>query len=290
MKTLRNFTKLKEFLTLTETAQRISLMFSKQLITIADVLQLALDGHLQLSINLVNGSTASRCARIDYSDPNLEFDYYPGRKVGDPPRKVPRGGRIFRHGGELYQAKAEITLLEKTIWDLPMIGNERVDVQNMVAEHTGGVEVEYSCTSGGTFLASPSGDLFQVQRSIIPAEKYEFDPKTPWNAFQNYTALGVLLPELGEFVVRRTALEFFEQNLEEPEGLSIDRPLLARERRALLTTLAVVCEYAKLDIKSSTKTALLILNQADMMGVQLGKTTVENYLKDIPEALGTRAR
>jgi len=69
-----------------------------------------------------------------------------------------------------------------------------------------------------------------------------------------------------------------------------EKPLAKRERDTLLTIIAVLCNESKLDFSKAAKTASLIQGMADLMKVTLGETTIENHLKKIPDALGTRTR
>lgn len=50
---------LKKWLTVTDAARRLSIAFSEE-VTEADVLRLALDGHLRLSVHFVNHANARR--------------------------------------------------------------------------------------------------------------------------------------------------------------------------------------------------------------------------------------
>lgn len=69
-----------------------------------------------------------------------------------------------------------------------------------------------------------------------------------------------------------------------------DRPLLTRERDTLLSTIAVLCQEAKIDYAKPSKAAGLIQSTAAMMGVSIGETTLKNHLKRIPDALATRMK
>jgi hypothetical protein len=70
----------------------------------------------------------------------------------------------------------------------------------------------------------------------------------------------------------------------------IDEPLSAKERGSLLVMIAVLCKEAKLEYKTPSKTAKLILDMAYEMGVSIGETTIENNLKKIPDALERRMK
>ena len=92
-------------------------------------------------------------------------------------------------------------------------------------------------------------------------------------------------------VVMKDELARFEalHNKDAPQ-MQIERPLATTERNILLTIIAALCKDAGYDITKHAKTAGLIQNTAATMRVSIGETTIENHLKKIPDALGTRTR
>lgn len=62
------------------------------------------------------------------------------------------------------------------------------------------------------------------------------------------------------------------------------------ERNTLLTIIAVLCKEAKLDYTKHAKSAGLIMNMAATLDISIGETTIEGYLKKIPNALATRMK
>jgi phage tail sheath protein FI len=58
----------------------------------------------------------------------------------------------------------------------------------------------------------------------------------------------------------------------------------------LLCIIGALCKEAKLDYSKPAKTAALIQSTAARMGVSLGETTIEGYLKKIPDALSARGK
>jgi hypothetical protein len=59
---MRRLFELKSWLTVTEAARHLAIVFGEP-VTHADVLRLALDRHLQLSVDLVNHASA-RCGKV----------------------------------------------------------------------------------------------------------------------------------------------------------------------------------------------------------------------------------
>ena len=68
------------------------------------------------------------------------------------------------------------------------------------------------------------------------------------------------------------------------------RPLSTSERNTLLTIIGVLCKEAKIDHTKASKAAGLIQHTAASMGVSISETAIENHLKKIPDALGTRTK
>lgn len=127
--------KLKEWLTLTDAAQHLSILFGED-VNAADVLRLALDGHLKLSVHFVNG-TYARCGRVI---PLEEAEIYeiPENLLSGKPKKMVKG--LLVRTGEVLALDETIVTLED-VWDLPMIGGERLDVEREYQTLTNGPDV-----------------------------------------------------------------------------------------------------------------------------------------------------
>ena len=147
--------KLKTWLTLDDAARHLSLMFGET-VSKADVLRLALDGRLTLSINFINGAVA-RCGRLIASD-EVQWTEMPGLKGGTV--RIPDG--VMLNNGSAIRLEDKIVSL-RGIYDLPMMGNERLDVEHLYQQLTDGPEVTLQGLDGPFVVA---GDLYgQVQSS-----------------------------------------------------------------------------------------------------------------------------
>lgn len=69
-----------------------------------------------------------------------------------------------------------------------------------------------------------------------------------------------------------------------------EKPLRTTERNALLSIIAVLCDESGYDTDRAAKTAAVIKTRADLAGIDLGETTIENHLKKIPDAVTRRLR
>ena len=67
-------------------------------------------------------------------------------------------------------------------------------------------------------------------------------------------------------------------------------PLRTRERNVLLSIIAVLCKQAGYDYSRPAKTAGIISGAAELMGVRLSESGIENHLKKIPSALEGRLK
>jgi hypothetical protein len=161
--------KLKEWLTVTETAQHLSNIFGET-VSEADVLRLALDGHLKLSVNFVNYTKAKRGKVVPYED--AEWSEWPPELVDTIPNlpdeakgKPARVLKSLNIDDERYLNLDEKVTTLKGVWDLPMIGNERMDIEHEYQGLTGGPRVTLG-TIGGTFVEEKDNLICQLQESF----------------------------------------------------------------------------------------------------------------------------
>lgn len=148
--------KMKAWLTVDDAAKHLSLMFGET-VSKADVLRLALDGQLTLSVNFINGAEA-RCGPMIRSD-EVQWEEMPGLKGGTV--RVPNG--IMLNDGSAITLEDEVVSL-RGIYDLPMLGNERLDVEHLYQQLTDGPEVTLQGLDGPFVVA---GDLYcQIQESM----------------------------------------------------------------------------------------------------------------------------
>ena len=276
--------KLKQWLTVDDAASHLSIVFGED-VSAADVFRLALDGGLKLSVQLVNGAYGRPCVPVEIGE--IEWKEIPSLD-GKGVVKIAKGGRVWQDEGRLFQVKSDVSSLPDGIWDLPMTGGERIDVEYAYQQLTGGPEVT-AVSLDGVFVESSSGDLFEVQSHYADNEYFNKENlKKPLLQRENFHPAGGL-PYDAVFVVRVDALLELEKTAN-PGPDSADKPLTNRERDTLLTIIGVLCKDAGYDHTRHAKTAGLIQSTAAQMGVSIGETTIEGHLKKIPDALGTRMK
>lgn len=160
---------LKEWLTIADAARHLSTVFREQ-VSEADVLRLALDSHLTLSVNFVNKAIARRCSIVPVHQAHLlPGPILEGRKIleqlGPALVKEPKllVGLYLSDKGVLEVATGLETL--DGVYDLPMIGAEELDVEHEYQRLTGGPEVTLSRLEGA-FVQQDEFTVFQLQESF----------------------------------------------------------------------------------------------------------------------------
>jgi hypothetical protein len=260
---------LKQWVTVAAAARQISLLCDEEA-TESDVLQLALEGHLKLSVNFVNHAKA----RMGKIIPEHEASTYVGLLSQ---HEISSG--INLGDGTVLVLDNQIVTIEGT-WDLFMKGSERLDVEHAYHRLTNGPTVEIQCLDGA-FVTRPDGAICQLQDHF---EDKESDGRSDRRFY--YPAFG--LPPDGVLVVRTQALFEFEQAI---NGVptNIEKPLLATERNTLLVMIAALCKKSNIahqDRTSATEVARLI----DDIGSSVSDETIRKVLKQIPDALARRGK
>ena len=192
--------RLREWLTLPEAAKKLSLSFGED-VTEADVLRLTLDGHLRLSVYFVNHAMA-RCGEVvswDETDWWLmpKFENFPGESMGrrqDEKKVVEAKGhprklraiyddlppdertkfqplmRSLSIDGERFVTLSDNVTTLGGVWDLPMIGAERLDIEHLFQQLTDGPAVTLQNLEGA-FVEGDRGEICQLLESL---EENEF--------------------------------------------------------------------------------------------------------------------
>jgi hypothetical protein len=278
---LKKLLKLKKWLTVAEAASHLSILLGEE-VSEADILRLALDGHLTLSVEFVNGATA-QCGKI-ISLGDAELEEIRGL-VGERVQLIKDG--IHLGGDKVFSYNEGITHLAG-VWDLAMVGAERLDVKHRYHFLTGGPSVE-SISLDGPFVYNKNGTCARIveyhsQEKLSFAGNKLYNPRNNPN---NYHPASQLPPD-AVLVVRTAALQQLEVLVSEPDS-AIQRPLGRRERDSLLVIIAALAKIAKVDIDKPSKAAAEIENQTALMGNRVAARTIENHLNRVREARDSRA-
>jgi hypothetical protein len=250
--------KFKEWLTIPDTARHLSIIFDAE-VAEADVLRLALDGHLTLSVNFVN-SVRATCGPLESREAATQiFDGANNTKL-----EVTRGQEIRK--GEFWQRGGKIVYI-CGVWDLTLLGLERDDVEHRYQCMTGGPYLE-NTTAEGPFLSREDGTMCQLLDVFADSADYS-------------------LPSDGVLVVRTSALRELEARVWEPDKPP-ERPIGQRERTTLLLMIAALAKLARIDVSKPSSAAAAIESQTALMGARVAARTIENHMNRIPEALESR--
>jgi hypothetical protein len=290
--------KLKEWLTLDDAAKHLSIMFGED-VGVADVLRLALDYRLTLSINFVNeayalvGSIkeASEARHVDFpadmaaaSKAKTPGEYQGGWK------KLCMGVRLVG-SSKVIDLEREIVAL-RGVYDLPMIGGERLEVEDRFQQMTGGPAVT-AVSMDGAFVSLGGGQFAQLQdhhdeNPYMDSEKL----KKPWRHEDNFYPGGGL-PDDGVLVVRTGALEeFLESLVEEPTGSDAKADVSTRERSTLLKlVIGMAMEGYKYSPESARNGAVTeIAGDLAKHGLDVSDDTVRKYLREATKTVLTKSR
>ncbi|MHB1609654.1 MAG: hypothetical protein ACYCXX_13680 [Acidiferrobacter thiooxydans] len=309
---------MKQWVTVKDAARHLSIVLDEE-VTEADVLRLVLDGHLTLSVNLVNHATAKRGKVVSLSEAKTITIPALSGEVGKTRDVV----LALRLNEKDYLELDEDVVTLAGIWDLPMIGTERLDVEHKYQILTGGPAVTLEGLDG-TFLEGDDGVMFQLQESFDENEyqagsrarlkslkqhiadnnvgegeakellsRYTENRKKFLKASalqsdaHNYYPAGCL-PQDSVLVVRTQALRQLQEAIASPLG-NVDKPLKTTERNTLLTIIAALCNYGgiKYEARGAAGT---IAAMTDTIGASVTDDTIRNVLSQIPSALETRMK
>ncbi|MEK6244040.1 MAG: hypothetical protein AABM33_06010 [Pseudomonadota bacterium] len=311
---------LKAWLTVVDAARHLSIVFGEN-VTEADVMRLALDGHLRLSVNFVNHTEAKPGKVIPLSEartaPGLVRD---GQEPYDVVLALQLNDRDF-----LELDKKIVNLTD--VWDLPMIGNERLDVEHKYQNLTDGPAVTLQGLDGA-FVKGQDGQLCQLQESydeneyksgskahlrkleehiarddLEPSKAQELldqhkekrkkfleERKANMDSGKNsenyYPAGG--LPRDSVLVVRTDALREFEESIN-GAPTSAEKPLTTTERKTLLTIIAALCDNSAIKYQERGA-AGKIAAMTEKIGAVVTDDTIRTALGKIPDALEARLK
>lgn len=232
-----------------------------------DVLALAIEQHLTLSAKLVNGAWGRRCcevtdlARLDMREiPTLD---------GAGMIQVPLSGHLLTLAGKIFHVDGDVVSLDG-IFDLPMIGGERIDVeftfhQLQFHPEPGHVSLD------GVLVRRSDGQLYELQ------ERHE--KRADWRDRMgnpaNFHPAGAL-PDDRIFVVRKQFLDdFIATHSKLPDELK------SRERSTLLNIIGVLLNA--LNCKESSLISELLEKHPEVPGIK--KRTLEEKFAEAKRAL-----
>lgn len=174
--------KLKEWLTVPEAARHLSILFDED-VSEADVLRLALDKHIKLSVYFVNHARA-KCGKVvsfdevEYGESSfptlLQLETPPPPEIRCNPKKLHKFIKQLPLTTYIKSLKLDdkryLTFDKdlkeiRGVWDLSMIGNEQLDIEHEFQMLTDGPEVTLQGLDGA-FVEREDGEICQLQESF----------------------------------------------------------------------------------------------------------------------------
>lgn len=159
---MKKLFQLKEWLTVPDTATHLSGVFEEE-VTEADVLLLALDGKLKMSVILPNGARARTGKIIPIEQANYEdVPSLDGKRT----LRLYCGVPLKHEGKETHVIElSEDVAKLRGLYDLPMLGSEALDIQHKYQQLIGGPDLTLVCMEGA-FVEGKDGIMCQVQDSF----------------------------------------------------------------------------------------------------------------------------
>jgi hypothetical protein len=149
------------------------------------------------------------------------------------------------------------------LWDLPMFGAERLDIEN-----------KYQALSGGPRVTLHNIDgVFLVQGDTVCL------------VHDNRDYPSSTIPDDFLLVVKTDELRAFEVNLSN----NVSKPLNTTERNTLLTIIAAFCKYESINPSARDTTSQLVQMTEDL-GAPISDDTIRKVLHQIPNALEARRK
>lgn len=311
---------LKEWVTISDAAKHLATVFGED-VTEADVLYFGLQKKLTLSVHFVNHTYACRGKIVGIED--VEWGELPGVMTSTLER-IPDSekGKPIRYISSLpiddeknlFLNFSDDVITLDGVWDLPMVGSERLDVEHRYQLLTNGPAVTLTNLEGA-FVQRDEGEMWRLLESMDENEyqngsraqldklkkhiadekiataqadelleqhkqwrkKYQDDKKSRPNKEDYYPAPA--LPSDGVWVVRTANLGRFLQNIS-PASESFEKPVGTKERNTLLKIIATL--LAMSDLKGGTyKKAQAIERLSKEAGIGVSVNSIDKYLKEV---------
>jgi hypothetical protein len=303
--------KFKEWLTVPDAARHLSNLFDEE-VTEAEVLRLALNGHLKLSINFFN---FARVRHWKFVQSTSKEEFAEILRTASPSPTCRIESFKFNANGDRMFTFENVGKVIEGVWDLPMLGDERLAVEQAIQTLVGGPTVKDG-TMAGVLVEGPAGYMYQVLEDnryneflmlmetlakLPPNCQIEERSLSEFTEEHNALLASELppqyvpthrLPIASALVVRAAALADFGNSVREHEqGAAADeaeKPLSTRERNTLLKIIGALCKAQGFDLNRPTKTAGIISNQVTDIGFTIDQGTIEGKLKQVTSLIGNQ--
>jgi hypothetical protein len=280
---MRKLFSLKSWFTLFDASLYLSSSLGEP-VSESDILRLALDHKLRLSVIFVDGALASLLTPVAESE--IEYNEVPTLNGKGTLKLAANGPVVYTASGAALQSQDDrvFWLEDEEPYDLMMMGGERADVQRRFWT-LANMAMEESTNIDGTFV-SGGGRFFQLMAPHTTRESGHYPIGS--------------LPEGAVFVLRRESIAALLKSLEPNEAAgdaiarntaaSDERALQTKERNSLLSIIGLVAEIAKLELREVSKAAQVVESAAELKGLKLSRRAIEEHLKKVPAAMNHLTR
>jgi len=245
---------LKEWLTLEDTAKHLTILFGEE-VKESDVLRLALDGHLQLSVNFVNHAKGwwgkivplEKAKWVETPLPTLNNKLDNNENVRLMISQRLNKTHVINLDDIVYTLDG--------IWELAMIGGERISVEDKFQQLIGGPAVDLLCVDGVWVINEFGSVACQLMESV---ESFKDGPQLgtattfveQLTDIHNYYPVD-RLPDDCILVVRTSALRVFEDTIREnhkKNNTPVSKSAETKSRNTLLTIIAALAKQSQIDL------------------------------------------
>lgn len=315
---MKKLFELKNWMTVEDAALHLGGIF-KEDVSEADVLQLAIDGHLSLSLDLVNHAKARLGSRVSVKEADLKVlpainlnrdddsayaealnrlssELSAGASREEKLSFIERNKQLFESGyllafysGTELSDGTVISFTEEVVtisglWDIPMIASEQIEINHRLQQLIEGPSVDLTDLDG-TFLVSADGKTYASLQGLINLD----GPRTPmpgmspaYNNPHDYYPLGAF-PDDANLVVRVENIRNFTRSLDDSS-----KPLDERERITLLNIIGALAEEAGLDLSQHNKAGNAVAAMLDQKGIVISGRAIGDHLRKVREAMESR--
>jgi hypothetical protein len=271
---------LKPWFTVSEASNYLTTVFGED-VRSHDVLRFALDGHLKVSVRFVNDTYAVAGKVV----PREDAEWFVSPSIDGEGEVEIANGTVLPDGKGVVVWSRDLRRISG-VWDLPLVGAERLDVEHLFQRMTEGPDLEF-ININGTFVTGPDGIWLElVERFSDEMLAAMHSREAPRHDADNYFPAATL-PSDSEIVVRTAALRAFEDKVGQAEN-GVDKPLEKRERTTLLIMIAALARLAKIDIAKPSKAATSIESVTALMGARVAARTIEGHLNRVAEVIEER--
>jgi hypothetical protein len=260
--------RLKKWLTITDTAKYLSSIFDEEM-NDADVLRLALDGCLTLSVLL-----------IDLVDAKKAF-------IRDIPKELKESRFVVIEGDQCLTTQSDEIVRLNGVLDLPWLGREKLDVENRYRKMIGEQPIEMDRSSLPTLYVKDNLQLYELQDSVgyqFTEEEKDLELKQQLQVLaMNSYVPRVSWPQGSLYVVKVTSLLEFEKSLANTEN-NANR---ISDNTLLSTIAALLASFPK----GKQPTGKELEKAASSVGISISDDSIRKALKaardlasDLPSA------